>query len=46
MKKKLAILLSFILIIGLSAIGVRSREKAYAKEAQMQRLLRKKIHLQ
>lgn len=35
MKKKLAVLLSFILIIGLSAIGVTSREKAYAKEAQM-----------
>ncbi len=35
MKKKSAVLLSFILIIGLSAIGVTSREKAYAKEAQM-----------
>lgn len=35
MKKKLAVLLSLILIIGLSAIGVTSREKAYAKEAQM-----------
>lgn len=35
MKKKLAVLLSFILIIGLSAIGVTSRKKAYAKEAQM-----------
>ena len=35
MKKKLAVLLSLILIIGLSAIGVPSREKAYAKEAQM-----------
>lgn len=35
MKKKLAVLLSFVLIIGLSVVGVTSREKAYAKEAQM-----------
>lgn len=35
MKKKLAILLTFVLVIGLSLVGTASRDKAYAKEAQM-----------
>ena len=35
MKKKIAVLLTFALIIGLTAIGVSSKNKAYAKAAEM-----------
>ena len=35
MKKKIAVLLTFVLIIGLSVAGTSSHKKAYAKEAQM-----------
>lgn len=35
MKKKMAILLAIVLIIGTSVIGVTKHEKAYAKTAQM-----------
>lgn len=35
MKKKIAVLLTFALIIGLTAIGVSSKNKAYAKTAEM-----------
>lgn len=35
MKKKVAVLLTFALIIGLTAIGVSSKNKAFAKTAEM-----------
>lgn len=35
MKKRIALLLTFVLVFGLVVIGIHSKEKAYAKEAEM-----------
>lgn len=35
MKKKIALLLTFLLVLGLPVMGIRSKDKVYAKEAQM-----------
>ena len=35
MKKKIALLLVFVLVLGLAVIGISSKDKVYAKEAQM-----------
>lgn len=35
MKKKIALLLTLVLVLGLAVTGIHSKEKAYAKEAEM-----------
>ena len=36
MKKKIAMILAFVLVLGLSVVGIASGDKAYAKNAEMQ----------
>ena len=35
MKKKMALLLTLVLVLGLLVMGISSKDKVYAKEAQM-----------
>lgn len=35
MKKKIAVLLTFVLVLGLTVVGISSKNKAYAKTAEM-----------